>query len=166
MEQDIRQRGSHIFLRYIHHTVSSKQYCRVGTQWKAYSNQVYSKMWTWIDSKSSSGCVLCMFGSFTLLPHFVGFKKTDCDQHSSNEAEILPPIRLEDEDSVSTQPANVQECDRRHRAFRQWCFCDDGGRAQDCTTPALARTGPGCSRERPKSRYMTRQTQTSHRGPK
>ena len=45
----------------------------------------------WIDSKSSTGCVLCMFRSSTLVPTSWVFKKTDSGSHSSTEGEFFSP---------------------------------------------------------------------------
>ena len=66
-------------ISYIHYTSDYRQYCRVGTA---------AQHCPW-DSKSTSGGVLCIFGSRLLVPISWMCKKQTSVYHSSTESEII-----------------------------------------------------------------------------
>ena len=75
-------------ISYTHHTTNYKQYCHVGNQAKLGLFQDADFAGNLTDSKSTSGGVLCMFGSHTFVPISWACKKQRSVSHGSTEAEI------------------------------------------------------------------------------
>ena len=79
-------------ISYVHHTYEYRQYCYVGNtaqqcrlglfQDSAFAGEVE-------DSKSTSGGILCIFGSRTCVPMRRMSKKQTSVSHSSTEAEVI-----------------------------------------------------------------------------
>ena len=79
-------------ISYIHHTREYKQYCHVGNtaqQCRLGLFQDSDCVGDLEDSKSTSGGVLCIFGSHTFVPISWMCKKQTSVSHSSTEAEII-----------------------------------------------------------------------------
>ena len=79
-------------ISYIHHTSEHRQYCCVGNtaqQCKLELFQDSDFAGDLEDSKSTSGGVLCIFGSHTFVPISWMCKKQTSVSHSSTEAEII-----------------------------------------------------------------------------
>ena len=78
-------------ISYVHHTSAFKQYCHVGNtaqQCRLGSFQDSDFAGDFEDSKSTSGGILCIFGSHTFVPISWMCKKQTSVSHSSTEAEI------------------------------------------------------------------------------
>ena len=79
-------------ISYIHHTSEYRQYCHVGNtaqQCKLGLFQDSEFSGDPEDSKSTSGGILCIFGSHTFVPRSWMCKKQTSVSHSSTEAEII-----------------------------------------------------------------------------
>ena len=79
-------------ISYIHHTSEYRQYCYVGNtaqQCRLGLFQDSDFAGDLEDSKSTSGGVLCFFGSHTFVPISWMCKKQTSVSHSSTEAEII-----------------------------------------------------------------------------
>ena len=79
-------------ISYIHHTCDYKQYCHVGStaqQCRLGLFQDSDFAGDFEDSKSTSGGILCLFGSHTFVPRSRKCKKQTSVSHSSTEAEIF-----------------------------------------------------------------------------
>ena len=81
-------------ISYIHHTCELRQYCYVGNPAQQcrlglFQDSVFAGDLE--DSKSTSGGLLCIFGSHTLVPTSWMCKKQTSVSHSSTEAEIISP---------------------------------------------------------------------------
>ena len=79
-------------ISYIHHTCEYRQYCYVGNtarQCRLGLFQDSDFAGDLGDSKSTSGGILCIFGSHTFVPiSWMGKKQTSVS-HSSTEAEVI-----------------------------------------------------------------------------
>ena len=80
------------FISYIHHTSEYKQYCHVGNTAKQcrlglFQDSDFSGDLE--DSKSTSGGILCVFGSHAFVPISWMCKKQTSVSHSSTESEII-----------------------------------------------------------------------------
>ena len=76
----------------IHHRSEFKQYCHVGTlhnnvDWDCFQDSDFARDVE--DSESTSGGLLCIFGSHTFVPRSWMCKKQTSVSHSSTEAEII-----------------------------------------------------------------------------
>ena len=81
-----------LFISYIHHTSEYQRYCYVGDtaqQCRSGSFQDSDFAGHVEDSKSTSGGILCIFGSHTFVPISWMCKKQTSLSHSSTEAEII-----------------------------------------------------------------------------
>ena len=79
-------------ISYIHHTCELKQYCIVGNTAKRGRLGLFQDSdlaGDLEDSKSTSGGILCIFGSRTFVPRSWMCKKQTSVSHSSTEAEII-----------------------------------------------------------------------------
>ena len=79
-------------ISYIHHTSEFKQYCHVGNIAQQCRLGLFldSNFAGYLeDSKSTSGGILCIFGSDTLVPTRWTCKKQTSFSHSSTESEII-----------------------------------------------------------------------------
>ena len=79
-------------MSYIHHTSEFEQYCHVGNtaqQCRLGLFQDSDCARDLEDSKSTSGGLLCIFGSQTFVPRSWMCKKQTSVSHSSTEAEII-----------------------------------------------------------------------------
>ena len=78
-------------ISYIHHTCEYKQYCHVGNTAKQCRLGLFqdSDFAGDLDSKSTSGGALCIFGSHTFVPRSWTCKKQTSVSHSSTEFEII-----------------------------------------------------------------------------
>ena len=79
-------------ISYVHHTSEYKQYCYVGNTAKQCGLALFQYSdfaGDFEDSKSTSGGVLCIFGSHTFVPTSWMCKKQTSVSHSSTEAEII-----------------------------------------------------------------------------
>ena len=79
-------------ISYIHHTCEYRQYCYVGNtaqQCRLGLFQDSDFAGDLEDSKSTSGEILCMFGSRTFVPISWMCKKQTSVSHSSTEAEVI-----------------------------------------------------------------------------
>ena len=79
-------------ISYIHHTSEHRQYCYVGhtaQQCRPGLFQDSDFAGDLEDSKSTSGGILCIFGSHTFVPMSWMCKKQTSVSHSSTEAEII-----------------------------------------------------------------------------
>ena len=79
-------------ISHIHHTSEYLQYCHVGNtaqQCRLGLFQDYDSAGDVEDSKSTSGGVLCIFGSHTFVPFSWMCKKQTSVSNSSTEAEII-----------------------------------------------------------------------------
>ena len=79
-------------ISYIHHTSEFKQYCHVGNtaqQCRLGLFQDSDFAGDVEDSKSTSGGILCIFGSHTFVPISSTCKKQTSVSHCSTEAEII-----------------------------------------------------------------------------
>ena len=79
-------------ISYIHHTCEHRQYCYVGNtaqQCRLGLFQDSDSAGDLEDSKSTSGEILCMFGSRTFVPISGMCKKQTSVSHSSTEAEVI-----------------------------------------------------------------------------
>ena len=77
---------------YIHHTCEYKQYCYVGSTAKQCRLGLFQDSdfaGDLVDSKSTSGGTLCVFGSYTFVPISWMCKKQSSVSHSSTESEII-----------------------------------------------------------------------------
>ena len=92
MDSSMWQTLSKELISYIHHTNDFRQYCHRGTHGTA--------LWTGLfqdsncagdleDWKSTSGSVLCIFGSRTFFPVSWMCKKQTAVSHSSTESDII-----------------------------------------------------------------------------
>ena len=70
-------------ISYIHHTSDYRQYCHVG------NTAQHCRLGLFPDSKSTSGRILCVFGSRTFVPISWMCKKQTSVSHSSTESEII-----------------------------------------------------------------------------
>ena len=103
----------------IHHTCEYKQYCHVGNTAKQcrlglFQNSDFAGDLE--DSKSTSGGMLCVFGSHTLVPISWMCKKQTSVSHSSTESEIISVdagLRLDGIPVVSVLGNTTQNHDRR-----------------------------------------------------
>ena len=80
------------FISYIHHTCDFKQYCHVGNTAKQCRLGLFQDSdfaGNIEDSKSTSGGILCIFGSHTFVPRSWMCKKQTSVSHSSTESEII-----------------------------------------------------------------------------
>ena len=81
-----------LLISYIHHTSEYRQYCYVGNtgeQCKLGLFQDSDVAGDLEDSESTSGGVLCIFGSQTFVPISWMCKKQTSVSHSSTEAEVI-----------------------------------------------------------------------------
>ena len=81
-----------LLISYIHHTSEYRQYCCVGNtaqQCRLGLFQDTDFAGDLEDSKSTSGGILCIFGSHTFVPISWMCKKQTSVSHSSTEAEII-----------------------------------------------------------------------------
>ena len=79
-------------ISYIHHTCDYKQHCYVGNTAKQCRLGLFQDSdfaGDFDDSKSTSGGILCMFGSRTFVPISWMCKKQTSVSHSSTESEII-----------------------------------------------------------------------------
>ena len=79
-------------ISYIHHTCEYKQYCHVGNTAKQCRLGLFQDSdfaGDLEDSKSTSGGILCIFGSHTFVPISGMCKKQTAVFHSSTESEII-----------------------------------------------------------------------------
>ena len=79
-------------ISYIHHTCESKQYCHVGNTAQQFRLGLFQDSdfaGDLEDSKSTSGGILCIFGSHTFVPISWMCKKRTSVSHSSTESEII-----------------------------------------------------------------------------
>ena len=78
-------------ISYIHHTSEYKQYCHVENTAKQCRLGLFqdSDFAGDLDSKSTSGGTLCIFGSHTFVPISWMCKKQTSVSHSSTESEII-----------------------------------------------------------------------------
>ena len=79
-------------ISYIHHTCEYKQYCDVGNTAKQCRLGLFQDSdfaGDLVDSHSTSGGTLCIFGSHTFVPISWMFKKQTSVSHSSTESEII-----------------------------------------------------------------------------
>ena len=79
-------------ISYIHHTCEYKQHCHVGNTAKQCRLGLFQDSGfagDLEDSKSTSGGILCIFGSHTFVPMSWMCKKQTSVSHSSTEAEII-----------------------------------------------------------------------------
>ena len=79
-------------ISYIHHTCEHKQYCYVGHSAKQCRLGLFEDSdfaGDLEDSKSTSGRILCVFGSHTFVPISWMCKKQTSVSHSSTESEII-----------------------------------------------------------------------------
>ena len=79
-------------ISYIHHTCEYRQYCHVGNTAKQsrlglFQDSDFAE--DLMDSKSTSGGTLCVFGSHTLVPISWMCKKQTAVLHRSTESEII-----------------------------------------------------------------------------
>ena len=77
---------------YIHHTCEYKQYCQVGNTAKQCRLGLFQDSdfaGDIVDSKSTSGGTLCVFGSHTFVPISWMCKEQTAVSHSSTESEII-----------------------------------------------------------------------------
>ena len=79
-------------ISYIHHTCEVRQYCYVGNTEQQCTSGLFQNSdfaGDLEDSESTSGGLLCMFGSHTFVPISWMCKKQTSVSHSSTEAEII-----------------------------------------------------------------------------
>ena len=79
-------------ISYIHHTCEYKQYCHVGNTAKQCRLGLFQDSdfgGDLEDSKSTSGGILCVSGSYTLVRISWRWKKQTSVSHSSTESEII-----------------------------------------------------------------------------
>ena len=79
-------------ISYIHHTCEYKQYCHVGNTAKQCRLGLFQDSdfaGDLVDSKSTSGGTLCVFGSHTFVPISWMCEKQTSVSHSSTESEII-----------------------------------------------------------------------------
>ena len=79
-------------ISYIHHTSEYKQYCHVGNTAKQCRLGLFQDSdfaGDLEDSKSTSGRILCVFGSHTFVPISWMCKNQTAVSHSSTESEII-----------------------------------------------------------------------------
>ena len=79
-------------ISYIHHTCEYRQYCYVGNtaqQCRLGLNQDFDFARDLEDSKSTSGGILCIFGSHTFVSTSWMWKKQTSFSHSSTEADVI-----------------------------------------------------------------------------
>ena len=79
---------------YVHHTSKHRQYCYVGNtaqQCRLGLFQDSDYAGDFEDSKSTTGGVLCIFGSHTFVPGSWMCKKQTSVSHSSTEGEVISP---------------------------------------------------------------------------
>ena len=79
-------------ISYIHHTCEYRQYCYVGNTAQQCRRGLFQDSnfaGDLEDSKSTSGGVLCIFGSHTFVPISWMCKKQTSVSHSSTEAEVI-----------------------------------------------------------------------------
>ena len=84
--------GLKLVISYIHHTCEVKQYCHVGNTAKQYREGLFQDSdfaGDPEDSESTSGGILCIFGSHTFVPVNWMCKKQTSGSHSSTEAEMI-----------------------------------------------------------------------------
>ena len=79
-------------ISYIHHTCEYRQYCHVGNtakqcRWGLFQDSDFAGDFE--DSKSTSGGLMCMFGSHTFVPTSWMCRKQTSVSHSSTEAEVI-----------------------------------------------------------------------------
>ena len=81
-------------ISYIHHTCEYRQYCYVGNTAKQCRSRLFQDSdfaRDLEDSKSTSGGILCVFGSHTFVPTSWMCKKQTSVSHLSTEAEVICP---------------------------------------------------------------------------
>ena len=85
-------RRSARLISYIHHTNDYRQFCHVGNSAQHYRFGLFQGSdfaGDLDDSKSTSGRILCIFGSWTFVPISWMCKKQTSVSHSSTEAEVI-----------------------------------------------------------------------------
>ena len=130
-------------ISYIHHTCDYKQYCHVGNTAKQCRLGLFQDSdfaGDLEDSKSTSGGILCTFGSHTFVPISWMCKKQTSVSHSSTESEIISlgaGLRMDGQGEWGPQgmsvtggggPARVPNL-RVRKHFRSWGGTRRGGRA-------------------------------------
>ena len=79
-------------ISHIHHTCEYRQYCHVGSTAQECRLRLFQdsdNACDLEDSKSTSGGILCIFGSHTFVPISWTCKKQTSVSHNSSEAEII-----------------------------------------------------------------------------
>ena len=92
MDSGMRQAIGNIDFIHIHHTNEFRQHCHVGNTAQHCRLCVFQDSdfaGDLEDSKSTSGCVSCSFGSRTSVPITWMCKKQTSVSHSSTESEII-----------------------------------------------------------------------------